>query len=74
MQLDRNALNRLLSMNDAQLKYIITKLAVDNGLDLSTFNISGNDINSIRSALQNATDADLQKATEQLSRGKKGRM
>lgn len=73
MQLDRNALNRLLSMNDAQLKYIITKLAVDNGLDLSTFNISGNDINSIRYALQNATDADLQKATEQLSHGKKGR-
>ena len=74
MQLDRNALNRLLSMNDAQLKYIITKLAVDNGLDLSTFNISGNDINSIRRALEGATDADLQKATEQLSRGKKGRM
>ena len=74
MQLDRNALSRLLSMNDAQLKYIITKLAVDNGLDLSTFNISGNDINSIRRALQNATDADLQKATEQLSHGKKGKM
>lgn len=73
MQLDRNALDRLLSMNDAQLKYIITKLAVDNGLDLSTFNISGNDVNSIRHALRNATDADLQKATEQLSRGKKGR-
>ena len=74
MQLDRNALSRLLSMNDAQLKYIITKLAVDNGLDLSTFNISGNDINSIRRALQNATDADLQKAAEQLSHGKKGKM
>ncbi len=72
MQLDRNALNRLLSMNDTQLKYIITKLAVDNGLDLSTFNISGNDISSIRRALQNATDADLARATEQLTRGKRG--
>ena len=72
MQLDRNALNHLLSMNDAQLKYIITKLAVDNGLDLSTFNISGNDISSIRHALQNATDADLARATEQLTRGKRG--
>ncbi len=72
MQLDRNALNRLLSMSDTQLKYVITKLAVDNGLDLSTFNISGNDINSIRNALKNATDQQLELAAEQLRRGKRG--
>lgn len=72
MQLDRNALDRLLSMNDNQLKYVITKLAVDNGLDLSTFNITGSDIISIRSALQNATDQQLELAAEQLRRGKRG--
>ncbi len=72
MQLDRNALDRLLSMNDNQLKYVITKLAVDNGLDLSTFNITGSDISSIRSALQNATDQQLELAAEQLRRGKRG--
>ena len=72
MQLDRNALKRLLSMSDSQLKYVITKLAVDNGLDLSTFNITGSDINSIRNALQNATDQQLELATEQLRRGKTG--
>lgn len=71
MQLDRNAIERLLSMNDSQLKYIITKLAVDNGLDLSTFNITSTDIDSIRRALQGATDEDLARATEQLSRGKR---
>lgn len=72
MQLDRNAINRLLSMSDSQLKFIITKLAVDNGLDLATFNITSNDIGSIRRALASATDADLALATEQLMRGKKG--
>ena len=72
MQLDRNALKRLLSMSDSQLKYVITKLAVDNGLDLSTFNITGSDINSIRNALQNATDQQLELAAEQLRRGKPG--
>lgn len=71
MQLDRNAVERLLSMNDAQLKFIITKLAVERGLDLSTFNITGDDINSIRYALKTATDADLARATEQLTSGKK---
>lgn len=72
MQLDRNALDRLLSMSDTQLKYVITKLAVDNGLDLSTFNITGSDISSIRSALQNATDQQLELAAAQLRRGKQG--
>lgn len=72
MQLDRNAINRLLSMSDSQLKFIITKLAVDNGLDLATFNITSTDISSIRRALASATDADLALATEQLMRGKKG--
>ena len=72
MQLDRNAINRLLSMSDSQLKFIITKLAVDNGLDLATFNITSTDIGSIRRALESATDADLALATEQLMRGKKG--
>lgn len=68
MQLDRDALGRLLSMSDSQLKFVINKLAVEAGLDLSSFNISGNDIESIRKALSGATDADLVRAAEQLSR------
>jgi DNA polymerase III delta subunit len=67
MQLDRNALNRLLDMSDSQLKFIISKLAKEAGLDLSALNISENDISSIRKALSNATDADIAKAAEQLS-------
>ena len=72
MQLDRNALEKLLNMNDAQLKYVINKLAVDAGLDLSGFNISTNDIGSIRRALAGASDEDIARAAEQLKRGRRG--
>jgi hypothetical protein len=73
MQLDRKAIDHLLGMNDAQLKFVISKLAVEAGLDLSAFNISGNDIASIRKALGNATDADIAKAAEQLTEHKQRR-
>lgn len=73
MQLDRKAIDHLLGMNDAQLKFVISKLAVEAGLDLSSFNISGTDIASIRKALGNATDADIAKAAEQLTERKQRR-
>ena len=66
MQLDRNAINRMLSLNDEQLKALIRSLAENTGLDLSSFNISATDVQSIRRALSVATDADLERAAEQL--------
>ena len=66
MQLDRNAINRMLSLNDEQLKSLIRSLAENTGLDLSSFNISATDVQSIRRALSGATDADLERAAEQL--------
>ena len=58
MQFDRDAVERLLAMNDTQLKFLIKKLATEAGLDLTSFNISSNDISSIRNALANASDED----------------
>ena len=66
MQLDRKTLERMLSLNDEQLKGIIRSLAESSGLDLSEFNISPNDIKSIRNALSGATDEDLRRAAEQM--------
>ena len=66
MQLDRKTLDRMLSLNDDQLKGIILSLAESSGLDLSAFNISPNDIKSIRNALSGATDEDIRRATEQM--------
>lgn len=71
MQLDRNAINRLLAMNDDQLKTMIRVLAENSGLDLSSFQIHPSDVDSIRRALAGATDADLARAAEQLRSAKK---
>ena len=73
MMLDRNALNRLLSLNDNQLKAVVERLAADSGLDFSAFNISPDDIASVRSALSGATDRDLENLAQQLSKDKKER-
>ncbi len=73
MQLDRNAINRMLMLNDSQLKSLIRSLAQNSGLDLSSFNISENDVESIRRALAGATDADIARAAEQLGQQQKRR-
>ena len=75
MQLDKRTLQRMLTLDDASLASMIRSLAENHGLDLSSFNISPDDINSIRQALSGATDEDLVRATEQLRnfrRGKRG--
>lgn len=65
MEFDREALERLLALNDTQLRFIIGRLAAEYGIDLSSFNIQSNDIESVRRALREATDEDLRRVTEQ---------
>lgn len=71
MILDRNALNRLLSLNDKQLKAVLERLAAESGLDFSALNVSPDDIASVRSALSGATDRDLEEAARKLSEKKR---
>ena len=73
MHLDKNMLEKLLSLNDNQLTAVIRSLAESSGLDLSAFNIRPNDIDSIRQALAGATDEDLKRAAEQLQNARKPR-
>ena len=73
MQLDQKTLQKLLSMNDEQLTAVIRTLAESSGLDLSSFNIRPDDINSIRTALSGATDEDLERATRQLREYRRGK-
>ena len=67
MQLDKNTLNMLLALNDAQLVNIIKTISEKSGLDLSSFNITQNDVKSIRHALENASDEDIRRAQESLN-------
>ena len=71
MQIDRASLERLLSLNDRQLQHFITKLATDSGIDPATFNIDLRDVQSIRTALSGATDADLAQIAEMYDKNKK---
>lgn len=67
MQLDRNAINKLLSLNDFQLKVVISRLLKENGIDPSMLNIDTKNMASIRRSLENATDEDIKRATDFIS-------
>ena len=71
MQLDKNTLNMLLALNDAQLVNVIRTISEKSGIDLSGFNISTGDVKSIRHALESASDEDIKKARESLEKLKK---
>ena len=60
MQLDRRMLERVLNMNDEQLRELIEKIAAETGIDPSALGLNTASIDSIRQALGSATDGDLQ--------------
>jgi len=59
MQLDRKKLDRLLRMNDEQLSLLIQSIARESGVDPAALGLNPNNIQSIRNALEGATDEDL---------------
>ena len=74
MQIDRESLERLLTLNDRQLKAFIGKIAADSGIDPASFNINTSDVQSIRRALMGASDEDLARIAEAYEQNKrKGR-
>ena len=70
MQINRENLNKLLSLNDRQLKAIITKIAVQGGIDPAQFNIDTSNVQSIRSVLGSATDEDIERIAREYESGK----
>ena len=71
MQLDKKTLNMLLALNDTQLTNVIRTISEKSGLDLSSFNITSNDVKSIRRALENASDEDIKRAQESINNFKR---
>ena len=65
MEINRDSINRLLSLNDRQLKSIIQNLAKESGINPAEFNIDTESIESIRRALSTASDEDLKQIAEQ---------
>ena len=71
MEIKRENIDKLLSLNDWQLKMIIQRLATESGIDPSQFNIDTNSIESIRQALATASDAELKQIAEQYEQNQK---
>ena len=70
MKLDRKALDRLLSLNDAQLAAVIEKLTREYGVDLKRLHISTADMTALRRTLQRMSDEELLQFTRGLRGGK----
>ena len=68
MTLDRNAVEKLLALNDRQLALVIKKLMAEAGLDPASVQLNPTSIAALRAALSMATDEDLKHASEQLAK------
>ncbi len=66
MKLDKRAVERLLALNDDQLREIVLRLAGENGLDLSGVTLRPDDIAGVRQALRLATEEDIANAAARL--------
>ncbi len=66
MQLDRNAIATLMALDDAQLKFIINRMAATVGIDTEYFGLKQQDVATIRKRLSELTDADLAEAQRQI--------
>ena len=71
MKVDRKALDRLLSLNDAQLSSVIEKLTREYGVDLKSMNLSTADMGALRRTLRATTDEELLNFTRNLRVKKK---
>lgn len=72
MQFDRNAVNRMLRLDDGQLRQIIARLADEAGIDRAALNLSAGDLQALRQALGSASDQELTRLAEQLESQKNG--
>lgn len=60
MQLDRKGIDRVLGLDDRQLRRLIERLAAEAGVDTSSLGVSTADLGALRAALGQAGDADLE--------------
>lgn len=66
LKLDPKAVERLLALNDEQLRKVLLRLAEENGIDLSGSTLPIDDMASVRQVLRMATQEDILKAAAAL--------
>jgi len=59
MQLDKKSIDRLLKLNDDQLRAVIGKLLREYGVDVSRVPLATMDMGALRAVLQMASEEDI---------------
>lgn len=72
MQLDKKSLDRLLKLNDDQLRGVLGKLLVEYGVDISRVPLAQMDMTALRAILQAATDEDIHRFMQMFTGGNPG--
>ena len=66
VNLDPNSIQRLLALNDNQLRKVLRQLAADYGVDLSAFPLGEQELARLRSILAVASPQEIQQLLNQL--------
>lgn len=72
MQLDKKSLDRLLKLNDDQLRGVLGKLLAEYGVDVSRVPLAQMDMTALRGVLSAATDEDITRFMQMLGGGPNG--
>lgn len=72
MQLDQKSLDRLLKLNDDQLRGVLGKLLAEYGVDVSRVPLQQMDMTALRAVLSAATDEDIARFVQMLGGGASG--
>lgn len=59
MQIDKKTLDRLLKLNDDQLRLLLSRLLAEYGVDQAVVPLAGMDVGKLREVLSSATDEDI---------------
>ena len=69
MKLDRRAIALISSLDDAQLRFVITNVAHNMGIDIDSLGLNTNDVNKLRKRLAELTDEEIAEAQRQINDG-----
>ena len=72
MQLDKKSLDRLLKLNDDQLRGVLGKLLSEYGVDVRRVPLQQMDMTALRAVLSVATDEDITRFMQMLGGGASG--
>ena len=69
MKLDRRAIALISSLDDAQLRFVITNVAQNMGINIDSLGLNTHDVNKLRKRLAELTDEEIAEAQRQINDG-----